>query len=89
MTGGPFMTRIHLSLAVLFAAAVCLQADDKPGTEKPIAGIKLCWCPPGTFTMGSPESEPGHRADEAQVEVTLTKGFWTAKYGQPRGSGSG
>jgi len=79
------MTRIHLSLAVLFAAAVGLQADDKPGTEKPIAGIKLCWCPPGTFTMGSPESELGHRADEAQVEVKLTKGFWTAKYETTQG----
>jgi formylglycine-generating enzyme required for sulfatase activity len=30
--------------------------------------------------MGSPPDEPGHRADEAQVEVTLTQGFWMGKY---------
>lgn len=30
--------------------------------------------------MGSPSGEPGRRADEAQVEVTLTKGFWMGKY---------
>lgn len=30
--------------------------------------------------MGSPRSEPERRPDEDQVEVTLTKGFWMAKY---------
>ena len=30
--------------------------------------------------MGSPPGEPGRRPGEDQVEVTLTKGFWTAKY---------
>jgi formylglycine-generating enzyme required for sulfatase activity len=30
--------------------------------------------------MGSPETEPGRRADEQPVDVTLTKGFWTAKF---------
>ena len=34
------------------------------------------WCPAGTFTMGSPESEEGRFFDEKQHEVTLTKGFW-------------
>lgn len=34
------------------------------------------WCPPGTFMMGSPESEEGRRADETQHKVTLTQGFW-------------
>ena len=34
------------------------------------------WCPPGTFTMGSPESEKGRKNDEQQHQVTLTKGFW-------------
>ena len=41
-------------------------------------GVKhtLIWCPPGTFTMGSPTEDVGHRDNENQVEVTLTKGFW-------------
>ena len=30
--------------------------------------------------MGSPPDEPGRRADEEQVDVTLTRGFWMAKY---------
>jgi sulfatase modifying factor 1 len=30
--------------------------------------------------MGSPATEPGHRPDEAQVNVTLTRGYWMAKY---------
>jgi formylglycine-generating enzyme required for sulfatase activity len=42
--------------------------------------MKLCWCPAGHFTMGSPPDEPERRPDEDQVEVTLTKGFWMGKY---------
>ena len=45
-----------------------------------MAGIKLCWCPPGRFKMGSPPSEPERRPDEDQVEVTLTKGYWIGKF---------
>jgi formylglycine-generating enzyme required for sulfatase activity len=50
------------------------------GEERRLASIQLCWCPPGKFIMGSPRTEPQRRPDEDQVEVTLTKGFWTAKY---------
>jgi formylglycine-generating enzyme len=52
----------------------------KAGDERQVAGLKLCWCPAGHFTMGSPRTEPERRAGENQVEVTLTKGFWTDKY---------
>lgn len=52
----------------------------KAGEEREIVGLKLCWCPPGTFMMGSPTDEEGHRADESQVEVTLTKGFWIGQF---------
>ncbi len=38
--------------------------------------MKLVWCPPGTFLMGSPESEMGRFEDEAQASVTLSRGFW-------------
>src|ERR1700737_4317725 len=50
------------------------------GEEREVDGIKLCWCPPGKFRMGSPPDEPERRPDEGQVEVTLTKGFWMGKY---------
>jgi formylglycine-generating enzyme required for sulfatase activity len=47
-------------------------------------GMKLVWCPPGKFTMGSPQSEKGygerHYDYENQVSVTLTGGFWLGKY---------
>ena len=60
------------------------QADafggSKIGEEREVAGIKLCWCPPGRFIMGSPPDEPERRPGEDQVEVTLTKGFWIGKY---------
>ncbi len=52
----------------------------KAGQGRTIAGIKFCWCPPGGFTMGSPASEPERRPGENQVQVTLTKGFWMAKF---------
>jgi formylglycine-generating enzyme required for sulfatase activity len=42
--------------------------------------MKLVWCPPGKFRMGSPPSEQGPLNDEGQVNVTLTNGFWLGKY---------
>lgn len=42
------------------------------------------WIPAGSFTMGSPEDEPGHFvwsdtwSSETQHQVTLTQGFWMA-----------
>ena len=35
--------------------------------------------------MGSPATEEGRRPDEAQVEVRLTRGFWTAKHEATQG----
>jgi formylglycine-generating enzyme required for sulfatase activity len=39
-------------------------------------GVKFCWCPAGSFTMGSPASEADRWSDEDQVSVTLSRGFW-------------
>jgi formylglycine-generating enzyme required for sulfatase activity len=39
--------------------------------------LPMAWISRGTFTMGSPESEHGRKADESpQTMVTLTKGYW-------------
>ncbi len=51
-----------------------------PGETRTFDGIEFQWCPAGTFTMGSPSSETGHTMDEAQHEVTISKGFWLSKY---------
>jgi ABC-type multidrug transport system permease subunit len=50
------------------------------GQERQVLGLKLCWCPAGKFTFGSPPSEPERRPGEKQIPVTLTKGFWMGKY---------
>ena len=39
-------------------------------------GMKLVLIPKGTFMMGSPESEKGHREYEVQHEVTLTRDYY-------------
>ena len=52
----------------------------KAGDRREVAGIDLCWCPPGKFTMGSPRDEPERRPGEDQVEVTLTRGFWMGRF---------
>jgi formylglycine-generating enzyme required for sulfatase activity len=57
----------------------------KAGDNYEVAGIRFCWCPPGKFLMGSPRTEPERRPDEDQVEVTLTKGFWMAKFETTQG----
>jgi len=50
------------------------------GREATIAGIRFCWAPAGKFLMGSPPTEPERRPGESQVEVTLRRGFWIAKF---------
>ena len=57
----------------------------KAGDERKVAGVTLCWCPPGRFTMGSPPGEPERRPGEDQVEVVLSKGFWMARYEATQG----
>ncbi|MBS1808635.1 MAG: formylglycine-generating enzyme family protein [Acidobacteria bacterium] len=58
-----------------------LQAGD----EREIGGIKMRWCPPGKFMMDSPPNELERRPGENQVEVTLTKGFWMARFEATQG----
>jgi formylglycine-generating enzyme len=51
---------------------------ERAGEIRDVEGVRFCWCPPGRFAMGSPAGETGHRADEMQVDVTLSRGFWMA-----------
>ena len=45
-------------------------------------GVKLemMLIPAGKFMMGSPASEPGHKVNEMQHEVTITKPYYMGKY---------
>lgn len=88
--GATWLVTVRLLLVGLLASCVSGSAEDPPGRakagiEKEMAGIKFCWCPADQFIMGSPENEPDHRPDEGQVEVTLSKGFWMAKYETTQG----
>src|SRR6266542_452123 len=55
-------------------------AGAKAGDEREIGSVKLCWCPPGRFRMGSPPNEADRHGDEGPVEVVLSRGFWMGKY---------
>ncbi|MEZ6056943.1 MAG: SUMF1/EgtB/PvdO family nonheme iron enzyme [Planctomycetaceae bacterium] len=56
-----------------------LIVGTKAGELREFAGelkVKMCWCPSGSFVMGSPASEADRFDDEDQVNVTLSRGFW-------------
>jgi len=57
----------------------------RPGEERTLCGMRVCWCPAGSFTIGSPPGEPERRPGETQVEVTISRGFWMAKFEATQG----
>jgi formylglycine-generating enzyme required for sulfatase activity len=86
----------HLFSLVLVAAFAILAGDlagfavpdrkpigatDTPEYFTNSIGMKFVWIPPGTFLMGSPDSEAS-RLDEREFQhmVTLTKGFYMGVY---------
>ncbi|MCY3868605.1 MAG: VWA domain-containing protein, partial [Gemmatimonadetes bacterium] len=45
------------------------------------ASLEMVWIEPGTFQMGSPDSELGRYSDEGPVhDVTISQGFYLGKY---------
>jgi formylglycine-generating enzyme required for sulfatase activity len=50
------------------------------GGAPPTEAGNLAWIPCGTFTMGSPASEPARQPNEVSHRVTLSQGFWMGKY---------
>jgi sulfatase modifying factor 1 len=81
--------RCGWAFLLLFLPATMGAAQDRPDVprtgeawslpldEKGATTLTLTWIPPGDFTMGSPETEPGRKADEGpQTRVTLSRGFW-------------
>ncbi|MBQ3340850.1 MAG: SUMF1/EgtB/PvdO family nonheme iron enzyme [Kiritimatiellae bacterium] len=61
-------------------AALPKTGDVKPLTLPGGAKMEMIYVGPGSFVMGSPQSEEVRDDDEAQHRVTLTKGFWLGKY---------
>ncbi len=73
-----------LPQAKVFAASAPASAPVVAAPVRPAGQIrndnglklKLVWCPPGQFCMGSPTDDPSRFPNEGPVDVTLTKGFW-------------
>jgi formylglycine-generating enzyme required for sulfatase activity len=80
VTGCQRAETTYQNLTAIEHALPSVFSGTKAGDERSVAGLKLCWCPAGSFVMGSPADEPERRPGEDQVEVTLTKGFWMSKY---------
>ena len=55
------------------------SGDGPSFIDSPTAG-RLMRIPAGTFTMGSPTSEPDRSSSETQHSVTLTRGFYMGRY---------
>ena len=63
---------------VAFVAAFLTDAEHA-SSQTPIAN--MVWIQPGTFTTGSPDSEPARYSQEGpQTRVTISQGFWMGKY---------
>ena len=56
------------------------NGDTKTITLPGGATMEMVYVAPGSFLMGSPESEKGRFGNETQHPVTLTKGYWIGKY---------
>lgn len=71
---------VLFSFSFLFAEEEASSLPESAGSLKTLTvkGVeyRFRWCPAGTFTMGSPESEEGRWNDERPHRVTLTEGFW-------------
>jgi formylglycine-generating enzyme required for sulfatase activity len=74
---------LGLAAALAGGAAEQPPADFKAYTEK-VPGTAVTFdmvpIPGGTFTMGSPSSEPGRAADEGPQHPVALKPFWMGKY---------
>ena len=67
-------------IAALNCGAEPGSGRGRAGKIRNIVGMELVFVPPGKFTMGSPESEPGRETQEVQHEVELTRGFYLGKH---------
>lgn len=60
-------------------ADVAVFEAGKPVVKNSL-GSSMVLVASGSYRMGSPATEPGHAANETQVDVRLTKDFWLGKY---------
>ena len=78
----PKSQTVNEGSSVTFSVVAYEGGSEKDFTT-PLSGsvnLDMVWIEPGTFIMGSPESEEGRGWDETQHQVTLTQGYWLGKY---------
>ena len=61
------------------ALKLALSRPFAQGARGQAGEIFVRWIPPGSFMMGSPDSEEGRNSDETQHEVVLSQGFFMAE----------
>lgn len=69
---------LWFTVAVFAASNLCGQEVEKEITNS--IGMKLVLIPKGTFQMGSPESEEGHRKNEVQHDVVISKDYYLGTF---------
>ncbi|MBI4557237.1 MAG: formylglycine-generating enzyme family protein [Candidatus Hydrogenedentes bacterium] len=69
-----------VSVAVIAIMAVFVRMLLTPPWPADFPQTDFVWIAPGEFTMGSPDTEAGREPDETQYRVTLSSGYWLAKY---------
>ena len=67
--------RTGVILMIVLLAAPPAGGIDPGDTVINSIGMKLAYIPPGSFTMGSPDTEPGRIPNETRRQVTFAKGF--------------
>ena len=79
------MKKILKYLIILGLLQANANASSEPPTTHSVdlnstVSLDMIWCPPGTFTMGSPIDEGRRHTNETEHNVSLTKGFYLGKY---------
>ena len=69
----------HSAIADMLRKAGAANAE-RPRELQNSIGMEFMLIEPGTFEMGSPETEPGRKDDETLRTVTITQPFYLGKY---------
>ncbi len=72
--------KVSFSMNAIKGKLFSVGLETLPVEVKP---LRLVWVPPGTFTMGSLEDEPGRTLediDQGYFEVTFSQGFWLGEH---------
>lgn len=73
------LSSLVVVLAMAPLAAVRAQEGQRTGEVNPNSSLTMGWCGIGAFQMGSPANEAGRDDNEAQVQASLSRGYWLGR----------